>query len=154
MTEIRHFTLTEFEASQVATRNRWGNRVPADLLPNAEATLRMLQRIRDFLSERAGRDVPVVMSSGYRTPQVNLAVGGSPISDHIKALAADWTAPAFGTPLQVCQALAPEIEQLGIGQLIHEFGTWIHTSVRAPLHARNRVITVSHAGTRVGIVQV
>lgn len=154
MTEVRNFTSAEFEASQVATRNRWGNQVPSDLAPNAIATLQMLQRIRDFLSARAGHDVPMQISSGYRSPRLNLAVGGSAISDHVKALAADWTAPAFGTPFAVCQALEPEVDRLGIGQLIHEFGAWIHTSVRPPLHARNRIITVSHAGTYLGIERV
>lgn len=153
MTELAtgHFTLEEFEASQVATRNGWGNSVPPELMANALATLQMLQLVRDHLCQVAGRDVPVLLSSGYRSPRLNLAVGGSQISDHIRAQAADWTAPAFGTPLQVCRALEPHVGQLGIGQLIHEFGRWVHTSTRAPMVARNRIITISRAGTRVGI---
>lgn len=154
MTEPRHFTLEEFEASQVATRFGYGNRVPPELVDNARATLQMLQRIRDLLSSAAGHDVPVMLSSGYRSPRVNLAVGGGAISDHIHALAADWTAPRFGTPLQVCQALEPHLVGLGVGQLIHEFRRWVHTSTRQPQRPVNRVLTISRAATRTGLHQV
>lgn len=148
-----HFTLAEFEASQTAARLRIGNRVPAELLPNAQATLEMLERIRDALSEHAGRAVPIIISSGYRSPNVNTAVGGSKTSDHIQACAADWTAPSFGTPFEVASFLAPRVGELGIGQVIHEFGAWVHTSTRVPSKALNRIITISHAGTQVGIVE-
>ena len=68
-----------------------------------------------------------------------------------KRPAFDWKAPAFGTPYQICKALAPQIQVLGIGQLIHEFGAWVHTSTRTPAVASNRVITITAAGTRLGI---
>ena len=148
-----HFTLAEFEASQTAARLRIGNRVPPELMPNALATLEMLERIRAALSERAGRPVPIIISSGYRSPNVNAAVGGSASSDHMQARAADWTAPSFGTPFQVASFLAPRVGELGIGQIIHEFGAWVHTSTRVPSKVINRIITISHAGTRAGIVE-
>lgn len=148
-----NFTLAEFEASQTATRLRIANRVPEALLPNARATLEMLERIRAALSAQAGRPVPVIISSGYRSENVNRAVGGSARSDHLTASAADITAPAFGSPLQVCRFLAPRVGELGIGQLIHEFGAWVHVSTRMPDKAVNRIITISHAGTSVGVVE-
>jgi zinc D-Ala-D-Ala carboxypeptidase len=77
-----------------------------------------------------------------------------PASDHLRAMAADFKAPAFGTPLEVCRALAPHLDDLGIGQLIHEFGTWVHVSTRRPEREVNRTLTISHAGTMPGIVGV
>ena len=149
----QHFSLAEFTASSTATRLRINNSLPPGLGPNAERTLQMLEAIRARLCVLAGRDVPIILSSGYRSPGLNLAVGGSQNSDHLLATAADWTAPAFGSPLQICRALAPEVGVLGIGQLIHEFGEWVHTSWRQPAKAINRIITISHAGTVAGITE-
>ena len=151
---MRHFSLPEFEASQIATRRGMDNRVPATLAASANRTLAMLEGIRARLCDIKGTDVPVILSSGYRCPALNLAVGGSANSDHMLAAAADWTAPAFGAPYEVCVALWPHASQLGIGQLIHEFGRWVHTSHIASSSPINRVITISAAGTVPGIVRV
>ena len=146
-----HFTLAEFCASDLAARRGIDNTLPATLRPDAEQTLEMMERIRGFLSNLARRDVPIVLSSGYRCPALNLAVGSSSTSDHPRASAADWTAPAFGTPAEICRALAPHVSTLGIGQLIHEFGRWVHTSWRLPMRLENRIITITVAGTTLGI---
>jgi zinc D-Ala-D-Ala carboxypeptidase len=146
-----HFSLAEFTASATAARHGIRNDVPADLMPNALATTAMLERIRARLSLLAGRPVPLLLSSGYRGLQVNRLVGSADTSDHVHARAADWTAPLFGTPYQVCVALAPLVGELGIGQLIHEYGQWVHTSTRMPARSANRIITITQAGTAVGI---
>lgn len=148
-----HFTRQEFEFSGTAVRLRIGNQVPDALMPNAVATLEMMERIRAALSEKAGRDVPIRITSGYRSLNVNRAVGSKDTSDHVQANATDWQAPAFGTPLEICRFLAPRVGELGIGQLIHEYGRWVHTSTRVPSNDWNRVITATHAGMRTGIVE-
>ena len=81
-------------------------------------------------------------------------MGSSSTSDHPKACAADFTAPVFGTPLQVAQALAPVVSTLGIGQLIHEFGQWVHISTRQPAKPVNRIISIGRGGVFPGIVGV
>ena len=43
---------------------------------------------------------------------------------------------------------------LKIGQLIHEFGRWVHTGVTMPDKPVNRILTISAAGTVQGIVEV
>lgn len=151
----QHFSLAEFVASDTARARRIDNTLPDDLVPAATATLEMLEQIRAQLCALAGRDVPIIISSGYRSPALNSAVGSSSTSDHPKGMAADWTAPSFGSPLVICNALAPLVGVLGIGQLINERvrgGAWVHTSTRMPLVAGNRVITISDAGTVPGIV--
>lgn len=143
-----NFTLEEF----VRTSHRnIDNDLPHDLYGNATRTCEMLERIRSFLSELAGRDIPITISSGYRCLKLNEAVGSKSTSDHVRAFAADWTAKAFGTPYEVCKALEPNVTKLGIGQLIHEFGSWIHTGVPVPINAVNRIITISKSGTEVGV---
>jgi len=149
-----HFSLAEFVRSDLAVRRGIDNRLPPELVPAALQTLEMMERIRQRLSELARRDVPILISSGYRSPALNMAVGSSSTSDHPRAAACDWTAPSFGSPHDVCQALVPLVGALGIGQLIHEFGQWVHTSTRVPQRVANRIITISHAGTVPGIVEV
>lgn len=149
-----HFSRAEFEASDTARRRSINNTLPDELLPSATATCELLERIRKHLSAVAGRDIPITVTSGYRCPALNAAVGGSANSDHTRAQAADFKAPAFGTPYEVCRALAPVVGALDIGQLIHEFGTWVHVSTRRPDKLVNRIITISARGTEVGVQEV
>lgn len=146
-----HFSLEEFTFSETAARRGLDNSLPPQLHEDAVRTCEMLERIRDRLSALHGAPVPIVVTSGYRSHPVNAAVGGVASSDHVRAMAADFRAPAFGTPLEVARALAPHVAELGIGQLIHEFGSWVHVSTRTPDSAVNRVITISRRGTEPGI---
>ena len=153
---ITHFTLDEFVASDTAARLKIRNELPDDLEPHAWVTLAMLEGVRAYLSNRAGRDVPVQIVSGYRCQALNNAVGGVPSSDHVKGMAADIRAPSFGTPYQIACALAPAVSVLGIGQLIMEFPgphAWVHVSTRLPEKALNRVITITAQGAVVGVRQ-
>jgi len=153
-----NFSLAEFTASQTAARRGIDNDLPAALLGNARATAEMLERIREFLSKHLGRPAPILLTSGYRSPALNAAVGGSLNSDHARAQAADWHCPAVGRPVEVCRLLAPHIDSLGIGQIINEFpgaaGGWIHTSIARPAREVNRVITIARSGTFPGILEV
>lgn len=149
-----HITLAEFTASSTAARRGIDNTLPDRLMANALATAAMLETIRAYLSKLAGKDAPIIVTSGYRCLPLNRAVGSSDTSDHTKAMAADWRAPAFGTPYEIAKALAPLVEKLGIGQLIHEFpgpNAWVHTSTRTPTKPVNRVITIRPTGTELGI---
>lgn len=147
-----HFTLDEFTFSETAARFGIDNSLPAHLVDDARRTAQMLERIREFLSQAKGVDVPVFLSSGYRCLKLNRTLGSDDSSDHVLAHAGDFKAPAFGSPFQVATALAPHAAVLGIGQLIHEFGRWVHAGRRVPLEAINRVITIDHHGTRPGIL--
>lgn len=150
----KHFSLDEFTVSKTAEQRGIDNSLPQELIPQAEATLSMLEDIRTYLSELAGKDIPIFIQSGYRSPEVNAAVGGAKNSDHLKAKAIDFRAPAFGTPIEIAKALEPQINFLGIGQLINEYpdgNGWVHVSTKSPDNDANKVITISKAGTSVGI---
>jgi len=146
-----HFTVSEFTDSDTAERLCIDNSLPIALLDNARATAAMLECIRGHLSSIKGKEVPIVLTSGYRCPALNKAIGSTDRSDHIRAQAADFKAPTFGAPYEVCKALAPVIDVLGIGQLIHEHG-WIHVSTRTPDKVINRIITVAGRDYVAGIV--
>ncbi|MDP9902602.1 D-Ala-D-Ala carboxypeptidase family metallohydrolase [Variovorax ginsengisoli] len=149
-----HFSLEEFIASETATRKRIDNTLPPALHGTAVQTCELMERIRAELARLAGRPVPIIVTSGYRSPALNAAIGSDPKSDHPRAMAVDFKAPALGTPYEVARALAPLVSQLGIGQLIHEFGSWVHVSSRPQANAVNRIITISNRGTESGIKPV
>jgi zinc D-Ala-D-Ala carboxypeptidase len=142
-----HFSLEEFTASDTAARLGIDNRVPDDLLENVMTTLQMMERIRFHI------DAPISITSGYRCEALNRAVGSKPGSDHTLALACDFKAPKAGTPHKIAKDLASVIDVLGIGQLILEFGLWIHCSIARPEKTINRIITIDKTGTRAGIWQ-
>jgi uncharacterized protein YcbK (DUF882 family) len=151
-----HFTVAEFIASRTAQAQGIDNDLPIDLLANARATAAMLERIRSHLSDLKGSTVPIIVQSGYRSEALNRAVGGSPRSDHMQALAADIRAPAFGRPLDVARALEGVTDEMGIGQLINEFpdtgNGWVHVSIQAPEREINAVLTVTRAGVVPGVI--
>lgn len=147
-----HFTLDEFVASDTAKRLHINNDLPIERLPVAKQTAEMMERIRALLSEKAGKPIPILITSGYRSPSLNTAIGSGSGSDHIKGMAVDFKAPAFGTPLQVCRALSPMFAALGLGQLIYEH-SWTHISTRSPDKVINRILTVQGRDYVAGIVE-
>jgi zinc D-Ala-D-Ala carboxypeptidase len=148
----KNFTLSELTQSAYAKRHQLDNSPPPAILKELILTAQLLQKIRDYLSFKNGRDTPLVGISGYRSPTINRGVGGSAKSDHLAGMAADFNAVGM-TAFDVCKTLLPQLEELGIGQLINE-GAWVHVSRKAPVRKINRVITIDKFGARVGIVQV
>lgn len=149
-----HFTLEEMTRSAKAAELGIDNTPPPELLPRLVRTAEMLERIRATLG------CPITVTSGYRCPELNAAIGSRSSSDHTQGHAADIVAPSYGPPAQVARLLAPLVSTLGIGQLILEEITrpdgtkkrWVHVSTHTPERAINRIITITDAGTLVGIV--
>ncbi len=146
-----HFTLAEFIRSDTALRLGIDNSLPPQLTNTALETAHMMERIRAYLCERARKEVPIVVTSGYRSPALNMAIGGAERSDHQRMMAVDFRAPLFGTPQQICQVLAPAVYSLQIGQLILEYGSWVHVSLAVPNKPQNRILTRTASGYTVGV---
>lgn len=146
-----HFSLAELTASRRAVQAGIDNTPAPELVPRLVLLAEMLERIRAALG------VPVIVTSGYRSPPLNRAVGGVSSSDHTQGHAADIVAPGFGSAYDVAATLAPLVSTLGIGQIILEgIGgkQWVHVSTHAPERAVNRIITITDAGAHVGIVRL
>lgn len=145
MTE--HFTLSEFIRSETASRRGIDNNPPGHVLDDIKRTLLMAEEIRKAIG-----NVPLIISSGYRSPMVNRAVGGSSSSQHCLGQAMDIIAPKFGTPWE----LAKKIIDSGIefDQLIYEFGDWVHISKAD--YNRKQVLTIRNKrqGYIHGLVQI
>jgi zinc D-Ala-D-Ala carboxypeptidase len=141
-----HFTLQEFTDSQTAARKSINN-VPPVGSPERKNLLRtaeVMEKVRTLLGDK-----PILISSGYRGPSLNAAVGGSKNSAHMSGLACDFSCPGFGTPRAICRKLEPHMKELGVDQLIHEFDTWVHLGLTggAPRHM---ALTIDNRGTRSG----
>lgn len=116
-----HFTLEELSFSETASRCGLENIPDAVATANLERIAAFMEKIRTLLGNR-----PIVVHSGYRSPQVNKAVGGVITSAHCRGLACDFACPTFGTPVDV--ALAIVRSELVYDQLILEDG-WVYVSV-------------------------
>lgn len=134
-----HFSLPEL----TFTQQRGIDNTPTPAVVTAlRETAAVLEQVRSLLGGK-----PITVTSGYRSPAVNAAVGGVANSAHVLGRAADFICPGFGTPLEVCHA----IERSGIAfdQLIHEFGAWVHIAWSP--NPRRQVLTIDGNGTRAGL---
>jgi len=116
-----HFTLEEFYFSEAAARLGLDNTPTAVIAANLELVALVMERIRTLLGDHA-----IVVHSGYRSVEVNRAVGGVVSSTHCHGLACDFVCPAFGTPVKV--ALTILNSDIEYDQLILEFG-WVHVGL-------------------------
>jgi uncharacterized protein YcbK (DUF882 family) len=148
-----HFSVEEFTQSDTARRFNLDNSLPDVFKGNAISTCEMLERIRNFISSKAGKDIGIDITSGFRCVELNVKVGSKSTSDHLSGNAADFKAPDFGTPYNIASMLSPMVDALGIGQLIYEFDSWVHVSTVKPSNLINRVLTIGHAGAIAGIVK-
>ena len=134
-----NFALSEFTESQTAARLGLDNDPPAELYETLKATARCMEDIRDLLGGK-----PVLISSAYRSPEVNKAVGGSANSQHTKGEAVDFTCPKFGTPREIVTKIKDS--PLLFDQLILEFDRWVHISFSS--RNRRQVLIIDRNGTR------
>lgn len=85
-----HFALEEFHSND-------GTKVPVHLYPNLQRLMEQLEILRNECG-------PLVITSGFRSPKHNKAVGGAKNSMHLQALAADLK-PLDCSPYELAQAI-------------------------------------------------
>lgn len=140
-----HFTLEELTFSEAAVRHGYSNEPSEEILPHLRALAAALEMVRYRLGH------PVLISSGYRSIQVNAAIGGSRSSAHMRGLAADFRCPNFGEPLKVAAEIATI--PFDFDQIIHEFDRWVHLGIAASGETgRRQLLTIDRAGTRTGLL--
>lgn len=123
MTQLsKHFTLEELTRSDTATRLGLDNTPSAKQLDHAKNYLVPgLEEVRLLLG------TPILISSGFRSTNLNIAVpGSSRTSQHCKFEAADFTSPTFGSVLEVAKKIIAS--NVKFDQLIYEYGAWVHLS--------------------------
>ena len=84
----QHFTLGELCKTSVKTKD--GN-IPSHVqIENMKRVCGWLEMLRDEWNKRYGDgDDPIIINSGYRSAQVNKAVGGAATSNHLTGCAVD-----------------------------------------------------------------
>ena len=139
----KNFTLQEFTKSQVAERKGIDN-LPGEIhLERAKELFEnIVQKVRDNFGV-------TIINSGYRSGDLNYAIGGSNTSQHCKGEAVDIECP--GTPNY---DVAKWIEDnLDFDQLILEFYTpgipdsgWVHVSYKTEDNRRSILTAMKENG--------
>ena len=140
----KNFTLAELTKSETAIR-RGINNTPNDEALNNLTTLcnMVLQKVRNSHGV-------VVVTSGYRSPELNKAIGGCTTSDHCKGCAVDFEVPGLDN-----RELALWVQDnLTFKQLILEFyedgipnSGWVHCSFEEGEN-NNQVLTATKDGKK------
>ena len=137
----KHFKLEEFEKSMTATRKGIENKAGSGEIKNlTDLCYGVLEPVR------AKFDKPIIVTSGYRSPELNRAIGSkSDTSQHCKGEAVD---------IECLKATTEEVsryihDNLDFDQLILEFYTpgqpnsgWTHVSYKKEGN-RKSVLTAS-----------
>jgi len=121
----KNLTLAEVTKSATAKRKGISNEPNIEHLENLKALAEnIFQPMRDYFG------VPITVSSGYRSPDLNRAIGGSPTSQHCKGEAIDIDVYGNLTNADVFSYLKDHTD---FDQLIWEYGDekqpdWVHCS--------------------------
>lgn len=133
----KNFTLAELTASSTAQKLKIVN-TPGDT--ELENLVKLCRNILQPIRDKYGK--PIIISSGYRCPKLNKAVGGAATSQHIKGQAADiHTVSDTEKDNMVLWKLICDMVKSGeikTGQYIFEYGhknigpSWVHVSLETP----------------------
>ena len=122
---MKYFTIAELCRSVTARRLGIDNTPPASAV---RALTILVDEVLDPLREAWGG--PIRVNSGYRCPELNKAVGGTPTSQHQRGEAADITVGSRSANRRLL-ALIKRLN-LPVDQCIDEKGCrWIHVSHRS-----------------------
>ena len=126
---MKYFTIAELTRSDTARRLGIDNKPPASAV---KALTVLVDEVLDPLREAWGG--PIRVNSGYRCPELNKAVGGTPTSQHQRGEAADITVGSRSGNRRLLALI--KRQNLPVDQCIDEKGCrWIHVSHR---RGRNR----------------
>jgi hypothetical protein len=135
-----HFSLEEL----TVTDHREFTNEPNDLEKNN------LKRLAELLEQvkRLLGDKPIMVNSGFRSKQVNDAVGSSDRSQHRVGAACDFRVPGM-TPDEVVKAVIGS--DIPYDQIIREFDRWTHISVPNEPNGkpRRQALIIDKQGTRI-----
>ena len=139
-----NFSLKELTASQTAERKGINNNPNEDQIDKLKMLCEnVLQKVRDHYSK------VVTVSSGYRSPELCVAIGSSQNSQHAKGEAADFE--IFGlSNAELCKWITDNLE---FDQMILEYhkleepnSGWIHCSYKSEDN-RKQILRAYRSGT-------
>ena len=123
-----HFTIEELTASNTAKARKISNEPTAQHLENMKY---VCEKILEPVRAHFGK--PVRINSSYRSPALNVAVGGSKTSQHVNGQAVDFEIDGVSNKL-LADWVADNLE---FDQVILEFyvegdknSGWVHASIK------------------------
>lgn len=120
---MKYFTIKELTESTTATIKGLDNTPTEQVEKNLTI---LVEKILDPLREMYGK--PIIVNSGYRSPEVNVAANGSKTSQHVLGEAVDITAGSKKENKKLFELIRDNFE---FDQLINENNySWIHVSYR------------------------
>jgi zinc D-Ala-D-Ala carboxypeptidase len=134
----KNLTLAEVTRSESAKRKGISNEPTAEHLENFKKLAeKVFQPIREHF------DIPIHISSGYRSKALNAAIGGSATSQHCSGEAIDIDMD--GTSITNAQVFNYIKDNLVFDQMIWEFGTdknpdWVHVSYESTGKQRKQIL--------------
>ena len=135
---MANFTIAEMVQSNTADRLKISNNPPASVRVHLTETITLLECIRaewEEYCERYSLGTPAIhISSGYRSPELNKAVGGVKTSAHVEGYAADLQ-PVNGKQTEFERFMANEFSKKGYAfdQIIIEKSNtsrWVHVGYK------------------------
>ena len=134
-----HMTLAELTKTNTGIEN-----VPSEAqVENLKRLCRWLERLRKRWNDKYGDgDDPIIINSGFRSPEVNKAVGGVPTSNHLTGCAVDIRCIGMEQALRYAAILLDisDMSREDFDELLIEQKRsviWIHFAVR-PSENRRR----------------
>ena len=146
----KNFSLREFTKSQTAERMGIDNTPPEEIIPKLSfLATQILEPLREKI------DKPILITSGYRCPELCEAIGSKPTSQHTKGEAVDIEAIGMST-LNLAEMI---INHFDFDQVILECyrkgdmnSGWVHCSLTSGEN-RKQVLTYTKAkGYEKGLV--
>ena len=110
-----------WEEATVTQQRNLDNTPPLVVIPSLVMVFNeQMEQVRELLG------CPIHVNSGFRSIEVNAAVGGVSSSQHCKGQAVDWTPMKEVGLKEAYDAIVAS--DIVFDQLIFEFGSWIHIS--------------------------
>lgn len=138
----KHLSLAEVTRSDTAKRKGVSNMPTPEHLENFKLLAeKVFEPIREHFK------VPIHISSGYRSKELNKAIGGSSSSQHLLGQAIDIDMD--GTPNGVTNKMVFDFikNNLSFDQLINEFDySWVHVSYNSNGKQRKQVLNAVKVG--------
>jgi hypothetical protein len=146
----KHLSLAEVSRSETAKRKGINNTPSGEHLENFK---KLAENIFEPIREHFG--VPIHISSGYRSKELNAAVGGSSSSQHCQGEAIDIDMD--GTSITNAQIFNYIKDNLNFDQLLWEFGNdsnpdWVHVSYESTGKQRKQILKVIKANGKTSYV--
>jgi hypothetical protein len=146
----KHLSLAEVSRSETAKRKGINNTPSGEHLENFK---KLAENIFEPIREHFG--VPIHISSGYRSKELNAAVGGSSSSQHCQGEAIDIDMD--GTSITNAEIFNYIKDNLNFDQMIWEFGTnanpdWVHVSYESTGKERKQILKAIKANGKTSYV--